>query len=115
MKVVKILNILLAVLIVGVSLFGYHMIPEFIKMYESISIDIQQFFLTQIIIVSYQFWVFSLIIPIFIYVKFLYKKINIKKSTKIWLLLIIIILIVFLTSMFPFISISLYLPIIDLK
>ena len=107
----KILSILNIILIIVVSSYALHLVPQFDEMYKSFGGNIHP--LTKLVRISYRYWLLLAIIPIGIYMKYLTSDNNLKPIPKI-IFPSQILLLLFLILLAIFLIVILYLPIYNL-
>lgn len=111
MKSLKLLTIINAVLIFFVYIGSFFIIPEFSELFKGFGAELP--LATLFVLKSYKYWVVFLIIPIFIYLKYLTTS-RISSITEKNLIVVNISILVFLVLFLPLLVIAMYLPIFEI-
>lgn len=109
----KVFNIYLILIIAIISVYGFYIVPNFVEMYDSFTVDEPLPFSTKLVLSSYKYWGFIIILPLFVHFKYFHKVDGIDRSTvkNIGILLLSFALLFLIVHL---IMISLYLPVFDL-
>ena len=116
MKLIKTLSLLSVIMIIIDYIFALYLVPQFKDIHQSFNSSTLPL-ITQFIIVSHQYWIILITIPIGIYWKVFieYKAQNtIKKKYEGVTLSILIFLLIILLLIFPLTIWAMYLPIFEL-
>jgi type II secretory pathway component PulF len=108
----KILAILTAISNLVYGIGAYFVFPDFEKLFLEFGVDLP--FLTNVVLVSYPYWLAVIIIPIGIYIRYLTKP-ELPKKVKNRILFVFVSMLLFSIVLLP-LSVSLmYLPIFELE
>ncbi len=108
LKILAILNAI-SILVYGVGV--HFIIPEFEKLF--LELDTELPFITKAVFATYRYWLFLLIIPIGIYIKYLNAK-ELPQKTENYILFIFTSMLLFSIVLLPLLVIVMYFPIFEL-
>jgi type II secretory pathway component PulF len=111
MNVIRILTVINAILICIFSLGAFFIIPEFAELFKGFGAELP--IATLFVLESYKFWPIFLIVPVFIYVKYLTSE-KLAVNTEKNLLIVNISILVFMALLLPLLVYVMYLPIFEM-
>ncbi len=112
MNGLKIFTLINAVLICFFSVLGFFMVPEFARLFEGFAVELP--IATSIVVKSYKYWAIALLVPAFIYFRYLTLD-ELPENIVRNLSVINASLLIFLALLLPLLVYTMYLPIFEME